>query len=81
MSMKDSDIIKLGLDKAILKAGGSQAALARAAGVTNNAVSKWVKKGAIPVERVPDLAKALEMDRSEMRPDFWPPQVQVMRVA
>lgn len=70
--MSDYTDKQKGVEKAI-EAAGSQAELARKLDISKAAVGKWVKAGAIPVERVPAVADALGLDRSVLRPDFWPP--------
>tara|TARA_R110000765_G_C18753658_1_gene588205 strand:+ start:589 stop:786 length:198 start_codon:yes stop_codon:yes gene_type:complete len=63
------DIIK----KAV-KAAGNMSKLARACGVTPQAVRKWVVRGQIPAEQVLNVEKATEMrvTRYELRPDIYP---------
>lgn len=74
------ETLRLCLSRCIEKAG-SQADLARLLALSDNAISKWVKKGAVPVDRVPAVAEKLKMDRSEIRPDFWPPAEPVKAAA
>lgn len=51
--------ISPGLKRAIEMAGGSQISLARKAGVTHQAVSRWVKAGRITDKSLRKVAKAL----------------------
>ena len=62
-----------GINKAV-KVLGSQAALARELNLSAMAVSKWVKKGHPPAERVVDIEAACngEVTRAELRPDLYP---------
>lgn len=48
-----------GLRRAIEISGGSRTALARKAGVTHQAVSRWVKAGRITDKSLRKVAKAL----------------------
>lgn len=56
------------LDNAIRAAGG-YAAVAKALGVTRQTVYKW--KDCVPLERVPDLERAIGVPRHKLRPDFF----------
>lgn len=51
---------------------GSQAKLAKALGVTNQAVTKWKRR--IPAERVLEIEAATKggVTRHELRPDIYP---------
>ena len=51
--------IRPGLKRAIEMAGGSHISLARKAGVTHQAVSRWVKAGRITDRSLRKVAKAL----------------------
>lgn len=57
-----------------IKSLGSQAALAKAMGVTPMAVSQWKSRG-VPAERVLALEAATggRVLRHEIRPDIYPP--------
>lgn len=61
------------VERAVAAAGG-QAALARAVGVTAQAVHQWVKKGRIPAQRVlaVEAAAGGKVIRHELRPDLYP---------
>lgn len=59
------------LDRAI-EAVGSQAKLAEKLGVSQQAVSYWVKKGGrVPAEFVLQVETATGVSRSELRPDLF----------
>lgn len=53
---------------------GSQAGLATAIGVTEQAVSQWVKAGKAPVKRCLSIEQATggRVSCHELRPDFFP---------
>ena len=55
-----------GLDEAIAAAGGSQAALADRLGVTQQAVSTWVKQGYVPVRRALEIEALLGVHRHRL---------------
>ncbi len=58
--MKELPInVRPGLRRAIQISGGSQISLARKAGVTHQAVSRWVKAGRITDKSLRKVAKAL----------------------
>lgn len=54
-----------GIDKVIAAAGG-QTALADVLGVSQQAVSKWQKRGFVPAERVDQLAANFNVERGEL---------------
>lgn len=54
-----------------IKAAGSQAALASAIGVSQQAISFWVKRGMAPAEKVVAIEKATGVTRQELRPDIF----------
>ncbi|MEO1223347.1 MAG: Cro/CI family transcriptional regulator [Pseudomonadota bacterium] len=58
------------LKKALVAAGGP-AALARALGVSRQAISQWTR---VPAERVLDVERACNgaVSRHELRPDIYP---------
>ncbi len=63
------------VDRAVHEAG-SQSALARAVGVTPQAVQQWISTGRIPAERVIAVENATggKVTRHDLRPDvFGPP--------
>lgn len=67
-------------EKAIERAArvaGSQSALARAIGVTPQAVQGWCASGKIPAVRVLDIERATEgkVTRHELRPDLYPSEM------
>jgi DNA-binding transcriptional regulator YdaS (Cro superfamily) len=58
--------------RAIHGAGGL-GALAKALGISYQAVQKWRRSG-IPAERVLVVEKLSGISRSELRPDLYPPE-------
>jgi DNA-binding transcriptional regulator YdaS (Cro superfamily) len=52
---------------------GSQTALAKACGVKQQYVFKWLRMKQLPAERVIQIEKATngKINRYEMRPDLW----------
>lgn len=70
----DTDLLHGEFVAAIARLGGN-AAYARVAGVTRQAVSLAVKKRAImPGRHVVPVARALGAPRSRFRPDLYPPE-------
>lgn len=68
------------MEKAIEKAvrvAGSQSALARAIGVTPQAVQSWCVSGNVPAVRVLDIERIVEgkVTRHELRPDLYPSEL------
>lgn len=62
---------KTPLDEAITNAG-SQAALARAIGVSQQLISYWIKKGGkVPAEYVPLVEDVSGVSRHALRPDVF----------
>jgi len=59
------------IEEVILKSGGTQASLASVLGVSDNAVSKWVKRGLIPIARVIEIETKLGIKRELLRPDLF----------
>ena len=59
----------LSIEEAIKKAGG-RGAVAKALGVTPEAVRQWITRK-IPAERAVDLEKISGVHRSALRPDLW----------
>jgi DNA-binding transcriptional regulator YdaS (Cro superfamily) len=60
--------------RAAVAAVGSQSALARLVGVTQPAVSIWLRKGdALPPEHVIAVEAATGVSRHDLRPDIYPP--------
>lgn len=45
---------------------GSQTALAKALGVSNNAVSKWVRQGFVPNNRVKEISEMYGIPRARL---------------
>ena len=64
---------KSAIEKACEAVGG-QAELAKAVGVTPQAVNQWVSKGKPPPERVLGIESATggAITRQELRPDLYP---------
>lgn len=54
-----------GIDKVIDAAGG-QTALAEVLGVSQQAISKWQKRGYVPADRVDQLANSFSVERTEL---------------
>ena len=54
-----------GIDK-VIEAAGGQTALAEVLGVSQQAISKWQKRGYVPAERVDQLANSYRVDRTEL---------------
>lgn len=62
---------KTALGKAIASVG-SQAALAKAIGISQQAISYWIKKGdRVPAEYVLHVEKASGVSRHELRADIF----------
>ncbi len=59
------------VEKAVRVAGG-QSALARAVGVTPQAVQQWVSAGVVSYKKVIDVERATGIPRSELRADLYP---------
>lgn len=62
--------MKTPLEISIFQYGG-QSALARALGVTPQAVQQWVKADRIPAEKCLAVEKELNLSRYELRPDVF----------
>lgn len=64
--------METGIEKAV-RLAGSQTALATLAGVTPQAVQKWVAQGFVPGERCRNLESALDaqVTRYELNPDVF----------
>lgn len=62
-----------GLNKAI-EFAGSQQKLSILIGISSMAVSKWVKSGKVPTDRVLNVEKLTGVPRTELRPDIYPPE-------
>jgi DNA-binding transcriptional regulator YdaS (Cro superfamily) len=72
MSTADLDSMHQALRRAVGIAG-SQSALARAAGVTQQAVSKWLSRGkALPGPLVITVEHKTGISRHDLRPDLYP---------
>jgi len=52
--------------------GCKQVDLARALGVSEPTVSRWMRRGAIPPERVLAVEAATGISRHVLRPDIYP---------
>ena len=52
---------------------GNQRKLADACGISEMAVSKWVKRGQVPIERCLDIERAtgLQVTRYDLRPEIF----------
>lgn len=59
----------LAINEAVKKAGG-RSAVAKALGVTPEAVRQWITRK-IPAERAVDLERISGVHRSHLRPDLW----------
>lgn len=59
------------LRRAVARAG-SQTALARLLGVTQQAVSQWLVQGRPPASHVLPIERATGVSRHELRPDLYP---------
>ena len=67
-------IFNLWLSIAMKKLPGfTQKAIAEDLKISPAAVSKWFKRGRIPLERVPDIERLTGISRHELRPDFFGP--------
>jgi hypothetical protein len=57
----------------VCKIAGGQVAIAKARGVTPQAVSQWVKKGRVPADHVIGLESLVggQVTRHELRPDVF----------
>jgi DNA-binding transcriptional regulator YdaS (Cro superfamily) len=53
---------------------GGQSALARAVGVTPQAVQKWCAAGEVPPSRALPIEKVSGVSRSELCPAIYPPE-------
>jgi DNA-binding transcriptional regulator YdaS (Cro superfamily) len=69
MTNKDSG---LALAEAIDRAGGSQAALGKLIGVTQQTISNWLKSKTA-AEYVLAIERATGVPRHRLRPDIYPP--------
>ena len=54
--------------KAALEAAGSMRALARALGISHQAVIQWTR---IPTERIIEVERVTGVDRKRLRPDLY----------
>ena len=61
---------KDGLNLAIQKVG-SMSRLARACGVSPQAVRAWVIRGEVPLQRCKDVRKATGISLKKLRPDYF----------
>ena len=50
----------------------SQIALAKALGLTQPAIARWIKRRRIPAERTLDVSRVTGIPVSELRPDIYP---------
>lgn len=64
--------------KAAIAAAGSQRALSKVVGVTQQAISGWVARGNhLPAEHVLTVEAATGVSRHDLRPDIYPREVTV----
>lgn len=63
--------------KQVIKRAGGVLALANALSIDHSAVSKWQRRGRVPVERVPDVERITGIPRHVLRPDLWEPPLHV----
>jgi DNA-binding transcriptional regulator YdaS (Cro superfamily) len=59
-----------GMD-AVLAKVDSRAALARALGITRDAVAKWAQSGKVPSDRVGEVARVTGLSPAIIRPDIF----------
>jgi DNA-binding transcriptional regulator YdaS (Cro superfamily) len=52
---------------------GNQATLARALGISSQAITQW---GKVPPTRVIEIERLTGVNRSDLRPDIYPPEPQ-----
>lgn len=64
--MDKTDALKLAICKA-----GNMSRLARACGVTPQAVRAWLIKGEIPLQRCQDVRRATGLSLKTLRPDYF----------
>lgn len=67
-----TDVARDALMEAVRAAGG-QARLARAVGVTVQAVHQWLNKGRVPVERASKVAEVTGVSKHRLRQDIFGP--------
>jgi DNA-binding transcriptional regulator YdaS (Cro superfamily) len=77
--MTEPDHIRELLKAAAAEFGGSEAKLASACGVTQNAVWAARRAGRVSAELALKIETATsgKVSRSSLRPDLWPPQQEV----
>ena len=69
--MNENTVVNSAIADAVL-AAGSQSALARAVGVSPQAVQQWVDSGRVPLRRVLYVERATGVSRTRLRPDIYP---------
>lgn len=67
-----AEVAREALEEAVRLAGG-QARLARAVGVTVQAVHQWLSKGRVPVERASKVAEVTGVSKHRLRQDIFGP--------
>lgn len=69
--MNENTVVNSAIADAVL-AAGSQSALARAVGVSPQAVQQWVDSGRVSHRKVLDVERATGVSRTRLRPDIYP---------
>ena len=69
--MNENTVVNSAIADAVL-AAGSQSALARAVGVSPQAVQQWVNSGRVSHRKVLDVERATGVSRTRLRPDIYP---------
>lgn len=67
-----TEVAREALEEAVRLAGG-QARLARAVGVTVQAVHQWMSKGRVPVERAVKVSEVTGVSKHRLRQDIFGP--------
>lgn len=55
----------------VIEAAGSSTKLAQDLGISVPAISKWIRRGRVPVERVLEIEQRYGISRYELRPDIY----------
>jgi len=66
---------KINLDK-IIKAAGSQEKLAVSVGLSQQAISRWLKADRVPAEHARKVAEATGIPANKIRPDIFEAPIQ-----
>lgn len=69
-----TDVARDALLEAVMAAGG-QARLARAVGVSVQAVHQWLSKGRVPVERASKVSEVTGVSKHRLRQDIFGPEL------